>query len=232
MAELNAKQTMEDDTMQLNVKVKRLNDEAVIPKYAHEGDAGVDLVAVQDTVIEPGETKLIPTGLAFEIPPNFELQVRPRSGITLRTKLRVALGTVDSTFRGEVGVIVDNIAPITHRTGNVLKRIDGSTETLHGLSRYLDENTYIVRKGDRICQAVFAPIENAFINEVKTLSETKRGIGGFGSSGVRHPEYFAVPMGNEIGASKEVSEMPNVQNLTADISELIYNAKNGEEDAE
>jgi dUTP pyrophosphatase len=200
--------------MKLNVKIKRLNEDATIPKYAHEGDAGVDLVATDDIIIEPGDTKLIPTGLAFEIPPNFELQVRPRSGVTLKTKLRVALGTVDSTYRGEVSVIVDNIAQRTHRTGNVLKRIDGNTETLHSISRYLDENTYIVRKGDRIGQGVLSPVEHAFINEVKTLSETRRGVGGFGSTGTSE-------------AKEEVSDMPNVQNLTAEISELIYNAKEG-----
>ena len=217
LKELNER---DERLMRLNVKVKRLNDEAVIPKYAHEGDAGVDLITTEDIIIEPGETKLVPTGLAFEIPPNFEMQVRPRSGVTLKTKLRVQLGTVDSTYRGHVSVIIDNTAPRVFRTGNVVKTIDGKTETIHNLApSYVDENAYIIRKGDRIAQAVFAPVEHAFINEVKTLSETKRGDGGFGSTGTN------------AGADKEVSEMPNVQNLTAEISELIYNAKN-EEDAE
>ena len=93
----------------LSVKIKRLHPDAVIPQYAHEGDAGFDLVAAADVIIEPGETALIPTGIAVELPPGYELQVRPRSGITLRTKLRVQLGTVDSNYRGEIGVIVDNI---------------------------------------------------------------------------------------------------------------------------
>jgi dUTP pyrophosphatase len=206
-----------DRLMQLNVKVKRLIEDAVIPKYAHDGDAGVDLVAADDIIIHPGQTKLIPTGLAFEIPPNFEMQVRPRSGVTLKTKLRVQLGTVDSTYRGQVSVIVDNTAPQVFRTGNVVKTIDGKTETIHRLApSYVDENAYIIRKGDRIAQAVFSPVEHAYINEVKTLSETKRGDGGFGSTGTSETK-------------EEVSEMPNVQNLNAEISELIYNAKNGEE---
>jgi dUTP pyrophosphatase len=202
--------------MNLNVKIKRLNDNAVIPKYAHEGDAGFDLVAADDIIIEPGETKLIPTGLAFEIPPNFELQVRPRSGVTLKTKLRVQLGTVDSTYRGEIGVIVDNNAEPTYRTKHVVKTIDGERVGLTGITHFLDENTYIVRKGDRIAQGVISQVEHAHLNEVKMLSETKRGDGGFGSTGI-----------NE---NKEVSEMPNVQNLTAEISELIYNATNGEDE--
>jgi dUTP pyrophosphatase len=216
LAELNAKQEREEMRMRLNVKIKRLNEAAVIPKYAHEGDAGIDLVAVEDVIIEPGETKLIQTGLAFEIPPNFEIQVRPRSGVTLKTKLRVQLGTIDSNYRGEVGVIVDNIAERNHRTGNVLKTVDGKVETLQTLSRYLDENTYIIRKGDRIGQAVIAPVEHAYLNEVKTLSETQRGQGGFGSTGVTE--------------EKEVPEM--VTNINAEISELKYNALHGEEDGE
>lgn len=96
--------------MQLRVKIKRLNGSVELPRYAKPGDAGFDLVAAEDVIIEPGETKVIPTGLAFEIPPGYELQVRPRSGISRKTKLRVVLGTVDSGYRGEVGVIVDNVA--------------------------------------------------------------------------------------------------------------------------
>jgi len=91
------------------MKVKKMHPDAVIPKYAQQGDSGFDLVAVEDVIIEPGETKLIKTGLAFDIPEGFEIQVRPRSGITLKTKLRVQLGTVDAGYKGEVGVIVDNI---------------------------------------------------------------------------------------------------------------------------
>lgn len=93
--------------MKLRTKIKRVRD-VELPKYAKTGDSGFDLVAAEDTVIWPGETKVVPTGLAFEIPPGYELQVRPRSGMTRNTKLRVVLGTVDSGYRGEVGVLVDN----------------------------------------------------------------------------------------------------------------------------
>ncbi len=93
----------------MNVNIKRLSPDAQIPAYAHATDAGFDLVASEDVIIEPGWAELVPTGLAFEIPKGYEMQIRPRSGITLNTRLRVQLGTVDSGYRGEVGVIVDNI---------------------------------------------------------------------------------------------------------------------------
>src|SRR5690625_768901 len=100
------------------VKIKRLHPEAVLPKKAHEGDAGFDLVAVEDVIVEPGETALVPTGIAVELPEGFELQVRPRSGITLKTNLRVQLGTVDSNYRGEIGVIVDNTSQLQYELEN------------------------------------------------------------------------------------------------------------------
>ncbi|RPK04871.1 Deoxyuridine 5'-triphosphate nucleotidohydrolase [Bacillus subtilis] len=93
----------------MNVNIKRLSPDAQIPAYAHATDAGFDLVAAEDVIIEPGWAELVPTGLAFEIPEGYEMQIRPRSGITLNTRLRVQLGTVDSGYRGEVEVIVDNI---------------------------------------------------------------------------------------------------------------------------
>ncbi|WP_407632928.1 dUTP diphosphatase [Bacillus velezensis] len=93
----------------MNVNIKRLSPDAQIPAYAHATDAGFDLVAAENVIIEPGWAELVPTGLAFEIPEGYEMQIRPRSGITLNTRLRVQLGTVDSGYRGEVGVIVDNI---------------------------------------------------------------------------------------------------------------------------
>lgn len=85
--------------MNLRVKIKRLNESVEIPRYAKPGDAGFDLVAAEDVIINPGETKVVPIGLAFEIPPGYELQVRPRSGMTRNTKLRVVLGTVDSGYK-------------------------------------------------------------------------------------------------------------------------------------
>jgi dUTP pyrophosphatase len=178
--------------MKVNVKIKRLHPDAVIPQYAHEFDAGFDLVAVEDTIIEPGETKLVRTGLAMSLPPGYELQIRPRSGISLKTKLRIANspGTVDAGFRGEIGVIVDNIAqeyanmhPDARDYHNAyVYTIDG--ETKRTLKRH-KHGTYIIRKGDRIAQAVIKPVEQAHFVEVDELDETERGANGFGSSGVK-----------------------------------------------
>jgi dUTP pyrophosphatase len=167
--------------MKLNVKIKRLHDAAVIPQYAREGDAGLDLIAVEDTIIEPGETKIVPTGIAISLPPGYEAQIRPRSGVTVKTKLRVQLGTIDSGYTGEIGVIVDNIS--RDNWSNAARQIDNSyaRETLNKVT----PGSYMVRKGDRIAQAVIAPVEQAHFVEVDELGETSRGDKGFGSSGVK-----------------------------------------------
>ena len=148
--------------MKLRTKIKRVRD-VELPRYAKPGDSGFDLVAAEDTIIWPGETKVIQTGLALEIPPGYELQVRPRSGMTRNTKLRVVLGTVDSGYRGEVGVLVDN------------------TE----IPKAANMQAYVIEKGTRIAQGVIAPVVTAHFVEVDELSESDRGTGGFGSTGVK-----------------------------------------------
>ncbi|PEC65334.1 dUTP diphosphatase [Bacillus toyonensis] len=148
--------------MNLRVKIKRVKD-VELPRYAKPGDSGFDLVVAEDTVIWPGETKVIPTGLAFEIPPGYELQVRPRSGMTRNTKLRVVLGTVDSGYRGEVGVLVDN------------------TE----IPKTTNMQAQVIEKGTRIAQGVIAPVEKAHFVEVDELSDSERGTNGYGSTGVK-----------------------------------------------
>ncbi|MGP2423632.1 dUTP diphosphatase [Bacillus sp. FH] len=195
--------------MNLRVKIKRVKD-VELPRYAKPGDSGFDLVAAEDTIIEPGQTKVIPTGLAFEIPPGFELQVRPRSGISRKTKLRVVQGTVDSGFRGEVGVIVDNIAIpdytawYTQPDGYVVApEIEGyllTTESNYDQLKYIGPDdttvplehgyhrpnqTYIIRKGERIAQGVIAPVETVNFVEVDELSDSERGNKGFGSTGTK-----------------------------------------------
>lgn len=149
--------------MDLRVKIKRLNESVGLPRYAKPGDSGFDLVAAEDTIIWPGETKVVKIGLAFEIPPGYELQVRPRSGMTRNTKLRVVLGTVDNGYRGEIGVLVDN------------------TEILIGANM----QAHVIERGTRIAQGVIAPVETAHFVEVDELSESQRGVGGFGSTGVK-----------------------------------------------
>ncbi|MDM5270504.1 dUTP diphosphatase [Bacillus wiedmannii] len=168
--------------MNLRVKIKRVKD-VELPKYAREFDAGFDLVAAEDVVINPGETKVIPTGLAFEIPPGYEMQIRPRSGMSRKTKLRVVLGTIDSGYRGEIGVIVDNANVLCedHLHGT-LRTVDGGFRNTPGLNYY---GTYIIRKGDRIAQGVIAPVVTAHFVEVDKLSVSDRGSAGFGSTGVK-----------------------------------------------
>ena len=163
----------------MNVKIKRLHPDAVLPKKAHASDSGFDLVAVEDTIIEPGETALIKTGLAFELPPGYEMQIRPRSGVSLKTKLRVQLGTIDASYRGEVGVIVDNISNDTW--SNASRRIDNSYDD----STRNKTRGYIIRKGDRICQAVIQRLPDVELIEVEALGDSERGEGGFGSTGVK-----------------------------------------------
>ncbi|WHM14874.1 dUTP diphosphatase [Bacillus velezensis] len=185
----------------MNVNIKRLSPDAQIPAYAHATDAGFDLVASEDVIIEPGETACVSTGLAFEIPEGYEMQIRPRSGITLKTPLRVQLGTVDAGYRGEVGVIVDNIAQKIGEETTFYKVVDGYWEETEKAeffdfelddyrygSVFVPENTCKIRKGERIAQAVIKPVEQAVFTEVDTLGDSDRGAGGFGSSGVATKE--------------------------------------------
>ncbi|MDO6451733.1 dUTP diphosphatase [Oceanobacillus profundus] len=168
----------------MSLSVKKLHPDASLPKYAKQGDSGFDLVAVEDVIIEPGETKLIKTGLAFEIPKGYEIQVRPRSGITLKTKLRVQLGTVDSNYRGEVGVIVDNTYHVYLDDGDFLYKPWTIAEEVASNAEHNIYGTYLIRKGDRIAQAVLAPVAYTEFVEVDELSETERGVNGYGSTGI------------------------------------------------
>jgi dUTP pyrophosphatase len=168
----------------VTVKIKKLHPDAVIPQYAHKGDAGFDLVAVKDVVIAPGETKMIPTGLAFEVPSGYEMQIRPRSGISSKTSLRVpnAPGTVDAGYRAEVNVLINN----THTTSNIFslkaKTLDSKYKLVEDACM---EGSYLIRKGDRIAQGVIQKLPEVTITEVDELSDSERGLCGFGSSGVR-----------------------------------------------
>ncbi len=168
----------------MSLSIKKLHPDAVIPKYAKKGDSGFDLVAVEDTVIEPGETKLIKTGLAFEIPEGFEIQVRPRSGITLKTKLRVQLGTIDSNYRGEVGIIADNNTPkIFVSTPRLMKGMFVGDDD-YNITKEVRQTPIKVKKGDRIAQAILAPVAYTDLVEVDELKATERGSDGYGSTGI------------------------------------------------
>jgi dUTP pyrophosphatase len=142
----------------LEVEIQKLNPEARVPAYAHEGDAGVDLYSAIDHVLQPGARALIPTGIKMAIPHGYEGQVRPKSGLALKHGLTVlnTPGTVDAPYRGEVGVILINLDPKT---------------------------PYEVKKGEKVAQMVFNKVEYAAFKETAELSATTRGAGGFGSTG-------------------------------------------------
>lgn len=169
----------------LAVGFKRLSDDAVIPTKAHAADSGFDLYAAEDTIIEPGETKVIPTGIAVELPEGYEAQVRPRSGVSAKTKLRVQLGTIDNSYTGEIGIIVDNYncedgdADCLGYYRAVDNRLTGIADEsrVHG--------SYYVYKGDKLAQLVVQELPNVEAIEVDALRDTERGAGGFGSTGVR-----------------------------------------------
>ena len=139
--------------------VKRLPHfgELELPAYATEGAAGMDVVAAEDVTLAPGGRHAVATGLAIAIPPGFEIQVRPRSGLALKHGISVpnTPGTIDSDYRGELKVILIN----------------------HGAA------PFEVRRGDRIAQLVIAPVVRACWLKVDELDETARGAGGFGSTG-------------------------------------------------
>jgi len=139
------------------LKVKRLHPSAVLPSYARAGDAGLDLYAVRALIIAPGTSALVPTGIAIELPPGTEGQVRPRSGLALKHAITVlnTPGTVDEGYRGEVGVILIN---------------HGRTE-------------FAVEAGMKIAQLVVSPRIQVEVVEAAELGDSHRGTGGFGSTG-------------------------------------------------
>ena len=143
------------------ILIKRLSKNVPLPKYETAGSSGLDLSANIDIKIEikPGETKIIPTGLFVGIPKDFEIQIRPRSGLAAKNQISVlnTPGTIDADYRGELKVILIN----------------------------LSDKIFVVEKGLRIAQMVVCPVVRAKLKEVETLNDTKRGSGGFGSTGVK-----------------------------------------------
>ena len=142
----------------MRVKIKQLHPDAKIPQYQTLGAAGFDLHAIEDYKLSAGERVLVKTGLAFELQIGFELQIRPRSGLALKNGISVlnAPGTIDSDYRGEVGVLLINHS----------------------------KEDFAIKKGDRIAQGVVARYERVEFEVCEELGESARGAGGFGSSGV------------------------------------------------
>lgn len=142
----------------MTLSFKRVHPDAILPAYAHPSDAGMDIRSVESLVIPAGKRALVKTGLVINLPPLYEAQVRPRSGLALKQGVTVlnTPGTIDSGYRGEIGVILMN----------------------------LGESDFEVKTGDRIAQLVIAPVTQPTIVEATEIDETDRGAGGFGSTGV------------------------------------------------
>ncbi len=147
----------------MRLNVKKLCAQAIVPAYAHLGDAGLDLFAAESCEVPPGEWRKVRTGIAIELPPGTEGQVRPRSGLALRhgVTLLNSPGTIDEGYRGEIGVILINHGPAPFK----------------------------VTSGMRVAQLVIQPVIRAEVREVESLGETQRGEGGFGSTGVHGPAW-------------------------------------------
>ena len=166
----------------ITIPIEIINKDAKMPTYAHDTDAGMDVYALDDYTINPGETKLIPTGIKVAIPAGYELQVRPKSGRCLKTKLRVANtpGTIDSGYRDEVGVIIENVEPpikdITYDFDENGRPI--ITSILHGAP-------YTIGKGEKFAQLVLSAVPKANFQQVDKLTEAGDRNGGFGSTGLK-----------------------------------------------
>ena len=141
------------------LKIRKINDKAILPNYAHEGDAGLDLYAVEELVLNPGERGLVHTGIQIELPRNTEAQIRPRSGLALKNGITTlnSPGTIDEGYRGEIGVILINHS----------------------------QEIFKVDQGMKIAQMVIKPVFKVNVVEEAELSNSERSERGFGSSGIR-----------------------------------------------
>ena len=143
------------------IQIKKLSTSVSIPKYETPGSSGMDISAhiENDIIIYPGEKALVSTGFSLSIPIGYEVQIRPRSGLAAKKNITIlnTPGTIDADYRGEIKVILIN----------------------------LGKKKFIVENGDRIAQMVVCPVVQAHLDEVKELSDTERGSGGFGSTGTK-----------------------------------------------
>jgi len=139
----------------MKLKIKKLHEDAIIPKYAHYDDAGFDLFSIKDIPIKKGERITIPTGLVMEIPEGYVGLIWDKSGVSVKAGIKTIAGVVDSTYRGEILVAVIN----------------------------LSDSDYKFEKGHKVAQMIIQKKETVEFEEVNELTETKRGEGGFGSTG-------------------------------------------------
>lgn len=172
----------------VQIPIQLCAEDAKVPQYAHQTDSGMDVYALDDVVIAPGETVLVPTGIKVALPPGYELQVRPKSGRALKTKLRIANtpGTIDQGYRDEIKVIVENVEPpIKDIKFEEVLDSEGKVDHLKITSIQYGSNFYI-GKGEKFAQLVLCEVPKAAFYNVEDVSEIgeDRG-GGFGSTGVK-----------------------------------------------
>ena len=164
----------------ITVAIELCHEDAKVPQYAHLSDSGADVYALEDITVHPGETVLVPTGFKVALPPGFELQVRPKSGRALKTKLRVANtpGTIDQGYRDEVKVIIENVEPPIK---DITVDEDGKvTSILYG-------SDFTIGKGEKFCQLVLSEVPKIVFYEVSNIGEVdeENRQGGFGSTGLK-----------------------------------------------
>ena len=140
----------------MKIKFQKILDEAIIPHYAHPGDAGMDIFSAEETIIKAGERKSIRTGIKMGLPEGFVGLVWDKSGLALKNGIKTMAGVIDSGYRGEIGIVLVN----------------------------LSDQDYKIEKGQKIAQMLIQKVERVEIEETKELSETKRGEGCFGSTGL------------------------------------------------
>ena len=139
----------------IKIKVKKLKEGAVIPSYAHEGDAAMDLCSAEDYIVSAGKRQLVSTGIAMELPEGYFASIRGKSGLAAKKGISMLGGVIEHTYRGEYGVVILN-------TG--------------------DED-FVIKVGDKVAQVVIAPVATADVEVVEELSESVRGDGAWGSTG-------------------------------------------------
>jgi dUTP pyrophosphatase len=138
------------------VKVKKLVEDAIIPDYGHSGDAGLDMYSSEDTIIYPGERKLVPTGISMELPEGYVALIWDKSGIASKNGVTKMAGVIDCHYRGEYKILLYNTS----------------------------REPFIIKKHQKIAQTLIQKVESVEIMEVSELSDTQRGAGGFGSTGL------------------------------------------------
>lgn len=164
---------------EIEVQVEICREGVAMPVYARAGDAGMDVCAAEEVLIKPGETVIVPTGLKLAIPEGFEIQVRPRSGISFKTPLRISNspGTIDSGYRDELGIIMSNTSEIEDLKQSEILELSGKGNL---------KGTYRIKRGDRVAQIVLQEVPRMKLKQVRSVKEigTDRG-GGFGSTGTK-----------------------------------------------